>query len=80
MMRVRGDLMGFWMGVSGLVTLMMMADDWGGPHWLVGLGQGICTLAIPMGAIAFIYSVCHEARTTPTHSEPSHDDQQKKNK
>ena len=72
--------MGWLMGASGLVTLMMMADQWGGPHWLVGLGQGICTLTIPLGFIAGIYSICHGARTTPTHSQPSHDDQQKKNK
>lgn len=72
--------MGWYIGAFFLLNTMMTADEWGGPHWLVSLGQGICTLSIPMGAIAFIYSVCHEARTTPTHSESSHDDQQKKNK
>ena len=72
--------MGDWIAFGGLVYLMMTADQWGGPLWLVGIGQGICTLAIPAGAIAFIYSVCHEARTTPTHSEPSHDDRQSKKK
>ena len=80
MMHVRGDLMAFWMGVSCLVTLMMMADDWGGPHWLVSLGQGICTLSIPTAIIAIIISACYNARTTPTHSELSHDDRQRKNK
>ena len=72
--------MGYYIALGLLLNVMMTADQWGGPHWLVGLGQGICTLAIPMGAIAFIYSVCHDVRTTPTHSQPSHDDQQKKNK
>ena len=72
--------MGFWMGLGGLVTLMMMADDWGGPHWLVGLGQGICALATPTAAIVVIWSICHDVRTTSTHSEPSHDDRQSKNK
>ena len=79
-MRVRGDFMGFWIGLGFLLNTMMTADQWGGPHWLVGLGQGICTLAIPLGFIAGIYSFCHDWGTTPTHSEPSHDDQQKKNK
>lgn len=73
--------MGFWMFVSSLVTLMMMADEWGGPHWLAILGQGIIFMACPTAlVISLIYSVRHEARTTPTHSQPSHDDQQKKNK
>ena len=72
--------MGFWFALSGLLYFMMTADQWGGPHWLVGLGQGICTLTIPAAAIAVIYSVCHDVRTTLTHSEPSHDDRQSKNK
>lgn len=70
--------MGWYIGAFFLLNTMMTADQWGGPHWLVSLGQGICTLAIPMGAIAFIYSVCHEARMTPTHPQPSHDDRQSK--
>lgn len=72
--------MGYWIAAGGLVYLMMTADQWGGPLWLVGLGQGICTLAIPAGAIAAIYSFCHDVRTTSTHSEPSHDDRQSKDR
>ncbi len=72
--------MGWYMGLGGLVTLMMMADQWGGPHWLVGLGQWICFMAWLTGPIAVIWSICHNVRTTLTHSEPSHDDRQSKNK
>ncbi|NYI25445.1 hypothetical protein FHX51_000393 [Aeriscardovia aeriphila] len=72
--------MGFWIGLGFLLNTMMTADQWGGPHWLVSLGQGICTLSIPAGAIAGIWSICHDVRTTPTHSEPSHDDRQSKDR
>ncbi len=72
--------MGYWIAAGGLVYLMMTADQWGGPHWLVGLGNGICSLAVPTAIIALIWSACYNMRTKPTHSEPSHDDQQKKNK
>ena len=72
--------MGYWIAFGGLVYLMMTADQWGGPLWLVGLGQGICTLAIPAGFIAGIYTICHDVRTKPTHSEPSHDDRQSKDR
>lgn len=72
--------MGFWIAAGGLVYLMMTADQWGGPHWLVGLGNGICSLATPTAIIAIIYLVCHDVRTTSTHSEPSHDDRHSKDR
>lgn len=72
--------MGYYIALGLLLNVMMTADQWGGPHWLVDLGQGICFMVFPVAAIALIYYACHEARTTPTHSQPSHDDQQKKNK
>ena len=80
MMRVRGDLMGYYIALGLLLNVMMTADQWGGPHWLVSLGQGFCTLVIPAAAIAAVYSFCHDWGTTPTHSQPSHDDRQSKNK
>lgn len=72
--------MGYYIALGLLLNVMMTADQWGGPHWLVSLGQGFSALAIPAAAIAAVYSFCHDLRTTPTHSEPSHDDQQNKNK
>lgn len=72
--------MGYYIAAFFLLNTMMSADQWGGPHWLVILGQGLSFMAFPTAAIALIYYACHEARTTPTHSQPSHDDQQKKNK
>ena len=34
----------------------MTADQWGGPHWLVSLGQGICAMAVPTAIVALICS------------------------
>ena len=70
--------MGYYIALGGVLYFMMTADQWGGPHWLVSLGQGFCTLTIPAAAIAAIWSFCYNLRTTPTHSEQSHDDQQNK--
>lgn len=72
--------MGYYIALGLLLNVMMTADQWGGPHWLVSIGQGFCTLVIPAAGIVGIWSICHDVRTTPTHSEPSHDDQQSKNK
>ncbi len=72
--------MGFYIALGFLLNTMMTADQWGGPHWLVSLGQGFCTLVIPAAAIVGIWSICHDVRTTSTHLEPSHDDRQSKNK
>lgn len=70
-----------WYFAAGMLCyLMMTADQWGGPHWLVGLGQGLCTMAIPIAIIGVIVSVCYQARTTPIHGEPSHDGDRRKNR
>lgn len=72
--------MGFWFGITVFACTLMEADQWGGPHWLAILGQGISFMAFPLAAIAAIWSVCHDVRTTSTHPEPSHDDRQSRKK
>lgn len=70
--------MGYYIALGLLLNVMMTADQWGGPHWLVDLGQGFCALTIPLSAIVAVWSACYNIRTTPTHSQPPHNDQQSK--
>ena len=51
--------MGFYIFMGSVCVLLMTADDWGGPHWLVMAGQGICWLCLIAGACSVIWALTH---------------------
>lgn len=52
--------MGFYMFLGAIYLVLMTADDWGGPHWLVMVGEGYGWLCLIAGACAGIWALTHQ--------------------
>ncbi len=51
--------MGFYLFLGSIYLVLMTADDWGGPHWLVMVGEGLGWLCLIAGACAGIWAMTH---------------------